>query len=286
MKKIIIVILALLPLCAMAQSEWERPLTAAEKLEQAKKAEAEAKRAVKEAKKAAKKAAKEAKKAKVNQPKQQAGPAPQVQQTQMPSTTVVNEIPVATVTPTPAPAPATTKASWEKNDANARYLAGAVPVVNGKVVFTLDIDVPGKDAEEIFNSVYAFLDNQAKEEKQKEESGITLFNKKEHVVAARYSEWLQFRKNTIMLDQTEFNYTIIANCTNEHLKMTLERINYVYEENRPDGIKATAETWITDDRALNKKKTKLAPMTGKFRRKTIDRKDEIFTAITQMLNGR
>ena len=50
--------IALLPLCAMAQSEWERPLTAAEKLEQAKKAEAEAKRAVKEAKKAAAAAAK------------------------------------------------------------------------------------------------------------------------------------------------------------------------------------------------------------------------------------
>ena len=277
MKNIIILIFALLPICAMAQSEWERPLTAAEKLEQAKKAEAEAKRAVKEAKKAAKKAVKEAK---LNQQKQQSQPSLQVQQpTQQLTPTVVNEKPVVTATPAPA------RASREKNTVDSRYLAGAVPLVDGKVVFTLDLDVPGKSAEDIFNTVYAFLDKQAKEDLQKEESGISLFNKKEHVVAARYSEWLQFRKNTIMLDQTEFNYTIIANCSNEHLKMTLERINYVYEENRSDGIKATAETWITDDRALNKRKNKLAPLTGKFRRKTIDRKDQIFNDITQLLNG-
>lgn len=279
MKKIIIAIIALLPICAMAQSEWERPLTAAEKLEQAKKAEAEAKHAVKEAKKAAKKAAKEAKK---NQQVQQ---AQQVQTTQQQPPqqvkTVANEMPVTVGQPT---TPAVNK-TWEKATVDERYLTGAVPVVNGKVVFTLDIDVPGKNAEEIFETVYAFLDEQAKEELQKEESGITLFNKKEHVVAARYSEWLQFKKNTIMLDQTEFNYTIIANCSDGHLTMTMERLNYVYEENRPDGIKASAETWITDERALNKKKDKLAPVTGKFRRKTIDRKDQIFNDITQMLNG-
>ena len=55
MKRILImmVVIALSPFYAMAQSEWERPLTAAEQLEKAKQAEAEAKRAVKEAKKAA-----------------------------------------------------------------------------------------------------------------------------------------------------------------------------------------------------------------------------------------
>ncbi len=270
--------IALLPLFAMAQSEWERPLTAAEKLEQARKAEIEAKRAVKEAKAAAKKAAKEAKR---KEKTAQHPSAPTIVAT--PSKPLENEKPA---TPILSVAPETTKKetalSWETS--GNKYLAGAVPVVDGKVVFTLDLDVPEKNASEIYDIVYAFLDAQAKEDCQKEESGITLFNKTEHIIAARYSEWLQFRKSMVMLDQTEFNYTIIAYCADNHLKMTLERINYVYEENRPDGIRETAESWITDERALNKKKTKLAPLTGKFRRKTIDRKDQIFATVTQLLN--
>ena len=273
------VVIALSPFYAMAQSEWERPLTAAEQLEKAKQAEAEAKRAVKEAKKAAKRAAKEEKRA---------GKTVPTTPTQMPTTAtipakpstpskpVANEKPIPTSTPQPV-APIVSQ--------DAPYLAGAVPVVDGKVVFILNLDVPGKNAAEIYDAVYAFLDAQAKEECQKEESGISLFNKTEHVIAARYSEWLQFRKNMVVLDQTEFNYTIIAYCTDGHLKMTLERISYVYEENRTDAIREPAENWITDERALNKKKTKLAPLTGKFRRKTIDRKNEIFSKMRYVLNS-
>ena len=46
-----------------------------------------------------------------------------------------------------------------------------------------------------------------------------------------------------------------------------------------DGIETTAENWITDKYGLNKNKTKLSRMSGKFRKKTIDRKDEIFNTI-------
>ena len=38
------------------------------------------------------------------------------------------------------------------------------------------------------------------------------------------------------------------------------------KENRDGGERYSAEEWITDDMALNKKKTKLAPICGKFRR--------------------
>ena len=36
---------------------------------------------------------------------------------------------------------------------DAKYLAGAVPVVNGNVVFTLDKDVPGMTADQIYDKV-------------------------------------------------------------------------------------------------------------------------------------
>ena len=41
-----------------------------------------------------------------------------------------------------------------------------------------------------------------------------------------------------------------------------------------------ANEWITDRYGLNKKKTKLARVSGKFRRKTIDRKDYLFEKFT------
>jgi colicin import membrane protein len=44
-----------------------------------------------------------------------------------------------------------------------------------------------------------------------------------------------------------------------------------------------AEEWITDEYAVNKKNTKLYPVSAKFRRKTIDRKDQIFETIRNVL---
>ena len=66
----------------------------------------------------------------------------------------------------------------------------------------------------------------------------------------------------------------------------MERISYAYEMNRKDaaGMKEKAEDWITDKHALNKKQTKLSPLSGKFRRKTIDRKDNIFQRVCQAIN--
>ena len=119
--------------------------------------------------------------------------------------------------------------------------------------------------------MYTMLDDLAKGENQKS-SGIVLINKEKHVIAAKYSEWLVFTKNFFVLDRTEFNYTIIATCSDNHLNMTLERISYNYEENRDTGFKLPAEKVISDEYALNKKKTKLVPLYAKFRKKTIDRK--------------
>ena len=44
-----------------------------------------------------------------------------------------------------------------------------------------------------------------------------------------------------------------------------------------------AEDWITDKWGLNKKQTKLARVSGKFRRKTIDRKDYLFEKLGEMV---
>ena len=173
----------------------------------------------------------------------------------------------------------------KKKVEDPKYLSGAVPVVDGKVTFTLDMDVKGKTAQEIYDILYGVLDNMTKEENQFKESKIAIVNKGEHTIAARYKEWLVFRNSALSLDRTVFNYTIITQATDGHVNVKLFRISYQYELERGinDGIEVVAEEWITDEQGLNKKKDKLAKYSGKFRKKTIDRKDNIFETITNAL---
>ena len=160
---------------------------------------------------------------------------------------------------------------------DAKYLEGAVPEVNGQVEWRLSIDVPGKSAEWIYDKLGQLFTDMTHAEGQMEQSRVALADEATHTLGVRFQEWLVFRNSTLSLDRTEFNFTIIAECTNEHADVKLGRINYVYEENRDGGMTAKAEEWISDAAAVNKAGTKLYPRCGKFRRKTIDRVEEIFT---------
>ena len=162
-------------------------------------------------------------------------------------------------------------------------------IVDGKVTFTLDKDVAGKSADEIYGIVYSFVEKMTQQSNQvqniDDKSKIALINKGEHTIAAKFKEWLVFKNTALALDRTVFSYTIIAKATEGHLNLTLSRISYQYEMDRTDteGMNVTAEEWITDEEALNKKKTGLNRMSAKFRIKTIDRKDNIFDTISNAL---
>lgn len=177
----------------------------------------------------------------------------------------------------------------EVTKVDPKYLSGAVPEVDGEVVFTLDKDVPDMSADKIYDKVYEVISSVVEEGKTsglQPEARIAAVNKAEHSIAARVKEWLVFSSNFISLDRTEFNYTLIATASNGHVNLKMARISYAYEMNRKDasGMKEKAEKWITDKYALNKKQTKLSPISGKFRRKTIDRKDNIFQRVCEALN--
>ena len=172
--------------------------------------------------------------------------------------------------------------------ADEKYLAGAVPEVDGHVVFTLSKDVPGQSANKIYQKLYSIIDEIVKETQTdglQPGSRIAAVNKEGHIIAARMKEWLVFSSNVFSLDRTEFNYTLIAQATNGHLKVTMERIRYAYEMNRREnrGFEVSADEWITDKEALNKRQDKLVKVNGKFRIKTIDRKDNIFNRICKAL---
>ena len=282
MKKLFFTIMLFLPLTVMAQSEWEAVPTQ-NKVEEARKAAEEAKAAAKAAKKAAKEAAraeKEARKqaAKAGNKAAKAGnnTANAAQQAEGKHIAATKLMPA--------------RPALDPNSEDYKYLKpGAMPEQDGKVVFTLDLDVPALSAQQVYDRMYVALDTIANQECQiqdeRSKSGVVMVNKKEHSIVAQYHEWMTFKKNFVVLDRTRFNYTVIAKCTDGHLHLTLERMTFLYEQGRPTEMRTSAEEWISDKEAINKKGTKLLPGSAKFRRSTIDRKDELFELITKMVKG-
>ena len=179
--------------------------------------------------------------------------------------------------------------TWEmpEADGNAanpdqKYLVGAVPVVDGKVTFNTVIDAPGKSAAQIYDIVKSYLEKMTKEPGQFEQSRIALDDSVTHQIVGTYQEWLVFKSTALVLDRTRLFYNLIADCHDGKADITMTRIYYLYEEERdPQTLKA--EEWITDEEGLTRSKQKLSRVAGKFRRKTIDRKDYLFNKFAELL---
>ena len=169
--------------------------------------------------------------------------------------------------------------------ADAKYMEGAITTnAEGKVEFTLDTDANGKSADEIYNIVYQYMSDLTQGENNIK-SRMALVNKDQHIIANTMDEWLVFSNTFLSLDRSEFRYNLVASIKDNHLTLSMERLYYVYEEDRSTGFKAPAEEIITDKIALNKKKTDLAKIFGKFRKLTIDRRDQIFSELSTLVKN-
>lgn len=167
-----------------------------------------------------------------------------------------------------------------------KYLAGAIQLnAEGKVEFVLDTQANGKSADEIYNIVFHYMSKLIKNE-QNINSRIALVNrnnKNEQIIACIMDEWFVFNQSFISLDRSETKYQLVATISDNHLHLSMTRIVFNYEEGRSTGFKEPAENVITDKYALTKKKNDLAKIYGKFRRGTIDRKDQIFYDLTKLV---
>ena len=165
---------------------------------------------------------------------------------------------------------------------DAKYLKGAVPEVDGKVVFSTTLKAPGKTGKQIFDLIKKELERQTKEPGQFEQSRVAYTEPEKLELAGNYMEWLVFKSTALVLDRTRLMYHLVFTCKDGEAEMKMQNINYLYEEERiPEALKA--EDWITDKQGLNRKQTKLARISGKFRRKTIDRKDYLFNRYQEIL---
>ena len=180
--------------------------------------------------------------------------------------------------------------SWEQNttavkaNVNPKYLAGAVPEVDGKVVFETTIEAPGKTKKQIYDLLLEDMTRLTKEDNQFEQSTIVqLENNDYSQIVGSYQEWLVFKNKPLVLDRTRLFYHLMAEIKDGEATIKMTRIHYLYDEERePTPYKA--EEWINDKYGLNKKMTKTSRVSGKFRIKTIDRKDYLFNRLTKVLN--
>lgn len=189
-------------------------------------------------------------------------------------------IPTATKKETPKPA---AQVNGAKLKEDPKYLEGAITFdEQGKIVFDTEIEAPGKSAAQLYDLVFDYMSGLT-QDKESKASRMALVNKDEHIIVNAMDEWLVFSNSFISLDRTECKYNLIAKITDGKVSLSINHINYIYEEGRQTGFKLPAEEVIIDKVALTKKKNDLARIFGKFRKKTIDRKDQIFNEIAALV---
>lgn len=170
--------------------------------------------------------------------------------------------------------------SIKAQNGETKYLKGAVTLKNGYVEFEKSYNVPGKSQEEIFGALQNYIQNSLIDGPESlKQSRMVKADSTNFTIVADLEEWLYFKRKAWVTHRTRFYYQIIAQAEEGRFNIIMRRIHYLYDEEERPGMAEPyhAEEWITDDMALNKEKTKLTRIAGKFRRYTIERKDEIFT---------
>ncbi len=153
-----------------------------------------------------------------------------------------------------------------------KYLAGAVPEVNGKVVFSREVNVPNLSKDQIFDTMLSW----AKVRFATENSRVVYSDKTKGEIAAVGEDFLVFSSSALSLDRTLLIYRMVIECENNKCKLAVLGIRYEYNVSyQRDPEKYVAEEWITDKVTLNKNKDKLNRLNGKFRIKTIDYINEL-----------
>ena len=159
---------------------------------------------------------------------------------------------------------------WANDD--SKYLAGAVPVENGKVVFKKEINAPSFSKDEVYNKMLSW----ANEFFTEKDSRVVYTEQATGEIAVIGETDLIFQKNALSLDRCEMDYRVTIKCEDKKSTVSITGIRYTYDVSyQKEPEKYTAEEWITDKYSLNKAKTKLNRGNGKFRRKTVDFVDDL-----------
>ena len=158
----------------------------------------------------------------------------------------------------------------EKEEIDPKYLAGAVPLQNGKVIFSRDIQVPESlPTDSVYNVLHQWMGryfNNRRHVLKRIDNGCDSVN---NVLKLGVVQYIIFKQKAFVLDRSQVIYNFAMKVEDKTIKVSMDSISYFYEEERSP-IKYTAEEWISDETALKKDKKDIYRQQRKFRIKTID----------------
>lgn len=165
-----------------------------------------------------------------------------------------------------------------------KYGEGAVPVVNGKVVFARSLDMPDWSGEQIYQAVKAWADTFFVPTKEFQRQ-ILIADPEKGQLLAQGQQYLVFTDKTFSLDRALVSYQLLVTCSTGKCELKMRGIRYLYQTGgvKPETI--LAEEQIVDKYTMNKAKTKLIRATGKFRTRTIDLAGQIFDEVASVCGG-
>lgn len=166
-----------------------------------------------------------------------------------------------------------------------RYLAGAVPTVNGYVQFDRTFTVNNSSKAAIMDSLRNYVQKELVDgEEQLLQARLTEVSVDSGIIAASIEEYMYFKRTNWQIHRVRFYYQLVLNVNDNGFTASMRRLHYRYDPEVTAGEfdeDRRAENWITDDAALSKDGQKLQRISGKFRKFTIDRKNEIFRGLAQ-----
>ena len=163
---------------------------------------------------------------------------------------------------------------------DSKYLAGAVPEVDGKVVFSKEFSIPGLSQDEVYDRMMKWIS--ARLALNENNSRVVYSEKEKGLIVGTGDEWIVFSSSALSLDRTKIFYQLSVVCQPEKCTLEVEKIRFNYREGKE---KYTAEEWITDKYALNKAQTKLVRGLAKWRRKTVDFVDGLCLGAAEALSA-
>jgi len=165
---------------------------------------------------------------------------------------------------------------WNK-PVDEKYLAGAVPTVDGKVVFTRTFTLSEnstKQADLVFKEAKAWIGNQLNVNEDMISRKAVSVDSVKHEFTLHVEQWLIFTDKALSLDRTRIYYKLDYKINGNQVTMTVSDIHYLYEEERTP-TRLTAENQITDKISIKKNGKTFYPFFGKFRVRTIQMVDKL-----------
>ena len=168
---------------------------------------------------------------------------------------------------------------------DSKYLSGAVPEVDGKVLFsrTITVNKPITD-DRLFELMDKWVSNEYSVQDGSRQR-ILLSNKEDKSIAAQGDMTLVFKRSALSLDQSNMLYQLILQINGGKCEAVVRSIKYEYNDAGKKISTFPAEEMITDKYALNKKGDTLNNYYNKFRIYTVDSINALFNKIDVYLNG-